>query len=462
MTDDIGLPIRGFGSMMLVAIAAAVALGVYRAGRVGIRADIIFSLTFWGFIPGILGARLFYVIEYWDRFYRPGDWQATLAQVVNIAEGGLVVYGSMIGGLIGVLAFLYKHRLPVLAMLDLIAPSVLLGMAIGRLGCFLNGCCFGGPCDRPWAVEFPAASPPHVHQVERGLTFIHGLRIPADPDAPDGGPPLIAAVESGSGAEKLGIRAGGRITAVNGQPVNSSKQAEWLLLHAHRPQLVFLDQSSGRIGWILGRHPHFRQSASREPADPLRIDGATFGADDGPGPIVREVRPGSAAARNPHTADFRRVGLVPGQPLVAVNGRPVRSLDDLRRFLAEHERSPWVSVEIAGRPAAVEWTIQQPPDGSRPIHPTQLYSFANDLTLCLLLLAYAPFRRREGVLTALTLTLYPITRFVIEIIRTDEAAVFGTGLSISQNVSLVVLAAAAILWCWILFRPAARPKPPSQ
>ncbi len=65
-----------------------------------------------------------------------------------------------------------------------------------------------------------------------------------------------------------------------------------------------------------------------------------------------------------------------------------------------------------------------------------------------------PFRRRDGEVTAMALTLLPITRFMLEIIRTDEPAVFGTGLSISQNVSVLVLAAAIALWAWILTRPA--------
>ena len=93
------------------------------------------------------------------------------------------------------------------------------------------------------------------------------------------------------------------------------------------------------------------------------------------------------------------------------------------------------------------------PPRSLPVHPTQLYSAINALLICLFLLAYEPFRRRDGELFALMLTIYPLTRFLLEIIRTDESAIFDTGLSISQNVSLAAMLGVAALWLFILRRP---------
>ena len=104
---------------------------------------------------------------------------ALLGAVVNIAEGGLVVYGAFIGGVLGMLAFVRVYRLPLWAMCDLAVPSMALGLALGRIGCLMNGCCFGGPCQAAWAVTFPADSPVHWHQVEHGQTYIHGLRLAA-------------------------------------------------------------------------------------------------------------------------------------------------------------------------------------------------------------------------------------------------------------------------------------------
>jgi phosphatidylglycerol:prolipoprotein diacylglycerol transferase len=89
------------------------------------------------------------------------------------------------------------------------------------------------------------------------------------------------------------------------------------------------------------------------------------------------------------------------------------------------------------------------PPRSRPVHPTQLYSAVDAGLLGWLLWSYFPFRRRDGECIALLLTIHPITRFLLEIIRTDEPAVFGTGLSISQNISVGLLACGAALW-WYL------------
>lgn len=175
-----GLPIRGYGMMMLFGSCAAVAAAAYRGRQLGLPSDLIFSLAFWLVIPGIVGARLFHVIEYWQQYWQPTIWE-TFKEIVNVPAGGLVVYGSLIGGAVGFVAFVRKYRLPGLAMADLIAPSLALGLAIGRIGCLLNGCCYGGPCDRPWAVTFPAGSPPYEDQVANGT--LTGIDFRADPDA---------------------------------------------------------------------------------------------------------------------------------------------------------------------------------------------------------------------------------------------------------------------------------------
>ena len=94
------------------------------------------------------------------------------------------------------------------------------------------------------------------------------------------------------------------------------------------------------------------------------------------------------------------------------------------------------------------------PPYAHPLQPTQIFSSINALLLCGVLLAYYPFRKREGEVTALLLTLYPSTRFLLELIRSDEAGQFGTGLTISQLVSLVTLLLVAGLWVYVLRQPA--------
>lgn len=346
MTEAEGLPIRGYGTMLLLAVVSATALAAYRAGRRGVDPEIVFSLAFWQFLAGILGARLFYVVQYWERFQRE-TWTATLAETLKLTQGGLVVYGSLIGGGLATVGFLLWRRLPALATCDLIAPSWVLGVAIGRVGCLLNGCCFGGPFDGAWAVTFPEDSPPYIRQAQQGLLL--GFRLPLD----DGAPPQIEWLDDTSPAAAQGLAVGDVLRRINGQPIATAGDAHAALLEAlaSRGGLLLETQNGHRATWPMG--------------------------------------------------------------------------------------------------LSVSHTL--------PVHPTQLYETISAALLCLLLLAYEPFKRRDGELMALLLGGYAVSRFLIEAIRVDEPAVWGTGMSISQNVSLLVLAFALVLLIYVR-----RPLPPGQ
>jgi phosphatidylglycerol:prolipoprotein diacylglycerol transferase len=362
-----GLPIRGYGVMLLLAVVAGTVLSAYRGWRFGLDPDMIVSLVFWGIVPGFVGGRLFYVIQKWPDFFREADggsfrdwlaaatardWLATAGRIVNITEGGLVVYGALAGAMIGFGTFIVRHRLPALAMFDLLAPGMLLGLTLGRIGCLMYGCCFGGACDLPWAVRFPKDSLPYVHQAEHGDLYLQGLKLGGKPDDP----PVIAAVEPDSPPEIAGAKAGQRIRAINGFPVAGSGSANRLLYDAER-----------------------------------------FGDE--------------------------------------------------------------VLLAVDGVAAPLRWNVVPLPDRGVAVHPTQIYSSIDALVLCLFLLAYDPFRRRDGELLAIVLTIYPIDRFLMETIRTDETGVLGTIFSIGQMVSIILLLAAAGLWFLLLRRPPGKALP---
>lgn len=208
-----GLPIRGYGVMMLVGVVSGVGLAMYRARQFGLNPELILTLAFWMFLTGIVGARLFYVVEYWDDFRRNHpDLGNRIVAILNISEGGLVVYGSFIAVMIAVAVFVRKYRLPGLALADLIAPCMFLGLAFGRVGCMLNGCCFAGVCEVPWSVQFPWGSPPHERQAALGLIDLHGLKFDGQPSDP----PVISHVVPASAAEKAGFVRGDRIRAIGG------------------------------------------------------------------------------------------------------------------------------------------------------------------------------------------------------------------------------------------------------
>jgi phosphatidylglycerol:prolipoprotein diacylglycerol transferase len=261
LDDGIGVPIRGYGIMLLVAAAAGTWLSVIRGRRMGFDADTILALGTEVFLWGLVGARLFYVLEYHEQFFGAGtSLGESLARIVNIAGGGLVVFGSLPTAALAAWRFAERRKLPLARIADCVVPGMLLGLAIGRVGCFLNGCCFGGPCELPWAVRFPEGTAP-----------------------------------------------------------------------------------------------------------------------------------------------------------------------------------------AAAYPAAA--------GGSLPLHPAQLYAALDAAILAAVAVAYTPLARRDGEVFALVLTLHPISRILLEIVRVDESPALGTPLSISQLVSLVLLALAAALWWWIGRQP---------
>jgi phosphatidylglycerol---prolipoprotein diacylglyceryl transferase len=140
-----------------VLVASGFLVGLWTAGRRGLRsglaAEKVLDLGPWLIVGAIVGSRLLYVISNWQEF----AGQSFLS-ILNVRQGGLVFYGGLIGATLATVFYLRWKRLPVLKFADVLAPSIALGAFFGRLGCFMNGCCFGRTCDLPWAVHFPADS----------------------------------------------------------------------------------------------------------------------------------------------------------------------------------------------------------------------------------------------------------------------------------------------------------------
>src|SRR5438105_1724983 len=114
--------------MLLMGVLSGVALAHFRARRMGLDPEMIISLAMWIFLAGIAGARIFYIIEYWRDFQKPTFFE-TIGAMLNFTQGGLVVFGSAMGAGAALIVFTRRHRLPGLALADLIAPSLMLGLA---------------------------------------------------------------------------------------------------------------------------------------------------------------------------------------------------------------------------------------------------------------------------------------------------------------------------------------------
>ena len=142
------LTLHTYGLLISTGVLLAVALAVRQARREGEDPQKMLDLAFYLLLASIVGSRLLYVlISYGDYLVRP--WA-----IFKLWEGGLVFYGGFVLALMVGIWYLDRHRLPLWKTADIWAAPLALGHAVGRLGCFAAGCCYGKPTGVPWAVTF--------------------------------------------------------------------------------------------------------------------------------------------------------------------------------------------------------------------------------------------------------------------------------------------------------------------
>jgi len=259
--------------------------------------------------------------------------------MLMVTEGGLVVYGALIGSLAAAIVYLVRNKMPILAVADLIVPGMVLGLAFGRIGCLMNGCCWGGFCeDAWWGMQFPKGSPPYVRHLES--------------------------------AQLLGV------------------------------------------------------------SELERNQNGT--------PIIKSVSPNSAAAQR---------GLQSGDQLSGLNLAPL-DLVNLRE-----PRNPQARVISFATTSGEQmtWGLDELPNWSLPVHPTQVFSSINAFLLCFMLWALYPLRRRDGQIFALGLGCYAISRTALEAIRNDEPQMY-MGLTFSQWISVGMLLTTFVLVVYTSFQ----------
>jgi phosphatidylglycerol:prolipoprotein diacylglycerol transferase len=131
-----------------MAFLSAIALALREARSLGQDPSKILDLCFYMVLAAIVGSRVLYVLVNWPVF------REDPFEIVRIWHGGLVFYGGFIGAVMTALWYMRRHRLPFLRTADILSPSVAFGQFVGRIGCFFAGCCYGTPCELPWAVTF--------------------------------------------------------------------------------------------------------------------------------------------------------------------------------------------------------------------------------------------------------------------------------------------------------------------
>src|SRR5947209_7946554 len=203
-----GLPIHGFGVMLFITFIVC----VWLLGRLATRfrsnlpGQRVQDLVIIGFVGGLVGARITFMIQY-DRPF---------AEFFRIWEGGIVLYGGIITGILSFLAFYYlllkRAGVSLWKLVDACGPTLALGIALGRIGCFLNGCCYGhvAPEGTPSAA-FPLLSPcPAIEVVveKQGYQTPTGFTVKT---AGDDIRSVVDRVEPLSAADRAGLKPGDRI-----------------------------------------------------------------------------------------------------------------------------------------------------------------------------------------------------------------------------------------------------------
>jgi len=432
---ELPLRIYGYGLMLVLGFLAAILLAQWRARRAGEDPEHVSRIGLLSLLGGIVGSRAAYIIQHPDSFDGIGA-------MLNVTSGGLIYYGGVILAAALVVAYLLAKRLPVRRYLDIVAASLMIGLAFGRAGCTLNGCCFGAPCDDHWplGLRFPMFSRPLIKLDGRANPFSADTMAPTPPYAYQLSPQR--------------------------RPCDRVRPPPALL---SRCQDVVMKVPGGQFPTVTAVHPprylHGRLHNDQTVmwADPNReamARRAFYALSGGDGRLDEgEWQAGVAAG----------AGLLRGSEhwddVVCRDGQTALAFADVWTYLSDRrqrfdtngdgrldqdERAAANAVLQADEYAAASAAR------SLPTKPAQVLGMVNALLLAGLLLGFHRLRRREGQVFALLLVLYPLTRFVLESIRADNPHNLLAGtLTHNQYTSLAVVTIGILMWLVLRRLPAA-------
>ena len=153
------LTVKTYGLMIVVGFLAAIYIIKRLSRPLNTNPELVSNAALYALLAGLIGARLFYVVHYFDRF------KGNLLSIFAIWQGGLELLGGFVFAMAAIILFLKHHKLPVRHYLDIIVIALLVTLGFGRIGCFAKGCCFGKPTDLSCGIRFPYGSDPYYSQV---------------------------------------------------------------------------------------------------------------------------------------------------------------------------------------------------------------------------------------------------------------------------------------------------------
>lgn len=143
-----GVPFPSWGVFMALGALSGFLWGYIEGKRVGLDGDKMMDIGLWFFICAIIGSRIVYVTVETD-LWRTDPWEA-----LRIWHGGMVLYGGIFGGVVASVVSIKVMRMPMGKTADVVVQGAELTLIFGRIGCILNGCCYGRPTDAPWAMTY--------------------------------------------------------------------------------------------------------------------------------------------------------------------------------------------------------------------------------------------------------------------------------------------------------------------
>ena len=145
----LGIPVRWYGLILVVAAAVAIRLTVREARRRGIGDEVVWDAAIWVGVAALVGGRALYVVQ-----NELGSLAEHPTHILMVWMGGLSFYGGLVGALLALAVFARRRGLPLLVALDVAAPGAAIGQAIGHIGCLIGGDSYGIPTRLPWGVVY--------------------------------------------------------------------------------------------------------------------------------------------------------------------------------------------------------------------------------------------------------------------------------------------------------------------
>jgi prolipoprotein diacylglyceryltransferase len=431
------LPLRvyGYGLMLVLGFLVSIYVAQRRARRAGENPEHMARVGLLSLLGGIVGSRAAYVVEHWDRQF--ADSANRLGAILNVTSGGLVYYGGVILATAMVLAYLLAKHLPIRRYLDMVAVSLMIGLAFGRVGCTLNGCCYGARCREDWALgmRFPMFSRPLWKLDGRENPFSQDTRAPGpvyshqlsrcriSPPAP-----LVKAAREGE------VRVDGAFRDFK---------------EVHAPRYLHGRLSTDQT--VLWADPN-DEPAARQAF--YALAGADRLLDEEE--WRRGLKAGGGFLRGSEHWDEAIVSDVDRSGRLTFEEAWQYLLERRRRFDADRDgRLSAPERAAANRLLQADQFQLAAAALSLPVKPAQVLGVINALLLAGLLWWFYRLRRREGQVFALLVVLYPITRFVLEIVRDDNAHdILAAVFTHNQYTSMALTTIGIVMWLSLRLLPA--------